>query len=126
MVGAGQLIQTLFGLPYALAVVLVGILMVCYVVFGGMHATTWVQIIKASLLLGGTTLMALMILYLSKFDLNYYFDLAINNHPKGEAIMKAGVFFKDPIATISLGLAVTFGTAWTTPYLNEILYSQRR
>ncbi|RDU71339.1 cation/acetate symporter ActP [Helicobacter aurati] len=111
MVGAGQLIQTLFGLPYALAVIFVGILMVCYVVFGGMHATTWVQIIKATLLLGGTSLMALMILYLSKFDLKYYFDLAINNHPKGDAIMKAGVFFKDPIATFSLGLAVTFGTA---------------
>ncbi|ARJ57222.1 cation/acetate symporter ActP [Campylobacter cuniculorum] len=111
MVGAGQLIQTLFGLPYSLAVVFVGILMMCYVIFGGMHATTWVQIIKASLLLGGTTLMALMILYMSNFDLKYYFDLAINNHPKGADIMKAGVFFKDPIATFSLGLAVTFGTA---------------
>jgi len=111
MVGAGQLIQTLFGLPYALAVILVGLLMMTYVIFGGMHATTWVQIIKASLLLGGTSLMALIIIYLSKFDLTYYFNLAIANHPKGEAIMKAGVFFKDPIATFSLGLAVTFGTA---------------
>ncbi|WP_300859922.1 cation/acetate symporter ActP [uncultured Helicobacter sp.] len=111
MVGAGQLIQTLFGLPYALAVVLVGLLMMAYVIFGGMHATTWVQIIKASLLLGGTSFMALVILYLSNFDLKYYFDMAINNHPKGEAIMKAGTFFKDPIATFSLGLAVTFGTA---------------
>ncbi len=111
MVGAGQLIQTLFGLPYALAVVLVGILMMIYVIFGGMHATTWVQIIKASLLLGGTSLMALIIIYLSKFDLTYYFNQAIANHAKGEAIMKAGVFFKDPIATFSLGLAVTFGTA---------------
>lgn len=111
MVGAGQLVQTLFGLPYAVAVVLVGLLMMCYVIFGGMHATTWVQIIKASLLLGGTTLMALMIIYFSKFDLSYYFGEAIKNHPKGDAIMKAGVFFKDPVATISLGLAVTFGTA---------------
>lgn len=111
MVGAGQLIQTLFGLDYALAVILVGVLMMAYVVFGGMHATTWVQIIKASILLGGSSFMALVVIYLSNFDLKYYFDLAIANHPKGEAIMKAGVFFKDPIATISLGLAVTFGTA---------------
>ena len=62
MVGAGQLIQLLFGLPYTFAVVLVGILMICYVTFGGMHATTWVQIIKAILLLAGATFMAVMIL----------------------------------------------------------------
>lgn len=111
MVGAGQLIQTLFGLPYSLAVVFVGILMMCYVIFGGMHATTWVQIIKACLLLGGTTLMALIILYMSNFDLKHYFDLAIENHLRGADIMKPGVFFKDPVATFSLGLAVTFGTA---------------
>ena len=58
MVGAGQLIKLLFGLDYLYAIVLVGVLMVCYVTFGGMLATTWVQIIKAVMLLGGATFMA--------------------------------------------------------------------
>ena len=111
MVGAGQLIQLLFGLPYTFAVILVGILMICYVAFGGMHATTWVQIIKAILLLSGATFMAIMILYLTKFDLKYYFDLAISHHPKGESIMKPGTFLPDTISALSLGLALMFGTA---------------
>lgn len=111
MVGAGQLIEVLFGLPYMLAVILVGILMIFYVVFGGMHATTWVQIIKAILLLCGATFMAIMILYLTKFDLTYYFTQAINNHPKGESIMKPGGFVTDTVSAISLGLALMFGTA---------------
>ncbi|MDL0110770.1 cation acetate symporter [Campylobacter felis] len=111
MVGAGQLIQLLFGLPYTFAVILVGILMICYVAFGGMYATTWVQIIKAILLLSGATFMAIMILYLTKFDLKYYFDLAISHHPKGESIMKPGTFLPDTISALSLGLALMFGTA---------------
>lgn len=111
MVGAGQLIQLLFGLPYTFAVILVGILMICYVTFGGMHATTWVQIIKAILLLAGASFMAFMILYLTKFDLKYYFDLAISHHPKGENIMKPGTFLPDTISALSLGLALMFGTA---------------
>ncbi|WP_270972403.1 cation acetate symporter [Campylobacter upsaliensis] len=111
MVGAGQLIQLLFGLPYTFAVILVGILMICYVAFGGMHATTWVQIIKAILLLSGATFMAIMILYLTKFDLKYYFDLAISHHPKGESIMKPGTFLPNTISALSLGLALMFGTA---------------
>ncbi len=111
MVGAGHLIQLLFGLPYSFAVILVGILMICYVTFGGMHATTWVQIIKAILLLSGATFMAIMILYLTKFDLKYYFDLAISHHPKGESIMKPGTFLPDTISALSLGLALMFGTA---------------
>ncbi|KGI57333.1 cation acetate symporter [Campylobacter sp. MIT 97-5078] len=111
MVGAGQLIQLLFGLPYTLAVVFVGILMIAYVMFGGMHATTWVQIIKACLLLLGASFMAIMILYLTKFDLKYYFDLAISHHPKGEAIIKPGTFLPDTVSALSLGLALMFGTA---------------
>ncbi|MFC3847449.1 cation acetate symporter [Helicobacter baculiformis] len=111
MVGAGQLIQLLFGLPYSVAVILVGILMICYVAFGGMHATTWVQIIKAILLLFGASFMAVMILYLTKFDLSYYFAQAIKHHPKGEAIMAPGTFLPNTTAAISLGLALMFGTA---------------
>lgn len=111
MVGAGGLIQVLFGLPYSYAVIIVGILMICYVTFGGMHATTWVQIIKACLLLGGATFMAIMIFYLSNFDLARYFEMAINNHSKGAAIMEPGTFLPDPVSAISLGLALMFGTA---------------
>lgn len=111
MVGAGQLIEVLFGLPYTIAVIIVGILMICYVVFGGMHATTWVQIIKACLLLGGSTFMALMVLYYANFDLASWFEKAINNHKSGEAIMRPGTFLPDPISALSLGLALMFGTA---------------
>lgn len=111
MVGAGGLIQVLFGLPYTYAIIIVGILMICYVTFGGMHATTWVQIIKACLLLGGATVMVIMILYMSGFDLHRYFEMAISNHAKGEAIMKPGTFLPDPVSAISLGLALMFGTA---------------
>lgn len=111
MVGAGGLIQVLFGLPYSYAIIIVGILMICYVTFGGMHATTWVQIIKACLLLGGATLMAVLILYKSGFDLHHYFEMAIENHSKGAAIMEPGTFLPDPVSAISLGLALMFGTA---------------
>ena len=111
MVGAGELIEVLFGLPYTIAVIIVGILMICYVVFGGMHATTWVQIIKACLLLGGSTFMALMVLYYADFDLASWFEKAIANHKSGEAIMRPGTFLPDPVSALSLGLALMFGTA---------------
>ena len=94
MVGAGQLIQVLFGLPYGVAVILVGILMICYVVFGGMHATTWVQIIKAVLLLAGASFMAIMVLYLTKFDLTYYFSQAISHHPKVKRLCRRVHFYQ--------------------------------
>ena len=111
MVGAGELIEVLFGLPYTISVIVVGILMMGYVVFGGMHATTWVQIIKACLLLGGSTFMALMVLYYADFDLASWFEKAIANHKSGEAIMRPGTFLPDPVSALSLGLALMFGTA---------------
>lgn len=111
MVGAGKLIQLLFGLDYTLAVVLVGILMVLYVLFGGMLATTWVQIIKAVLLLSGASFMAFMVMKHVRFDFNRLFAEAIAVHPKGEAIMSPGGLVKDPISAFSLGLALMFGTA---------------
>nr|WP_088190504.1 cation acetate symporter [Pseudomonas sp. A46] len=111
MVGAGKLIELLFGLNYQVAVVLVGILMVCYVLFGGMLATTWVQIIKAALLLFGATFMALMVLRHVNFDFAALFSEAIQVHPKGEAIMSPGGLVKDPVSAISLGLALMFGVA---------------
>ncbi|TRX75819.1 cation acetate symporter [Pseudomonas mangiferae] len=111
MVGAGKLIELLFGLNYHVAVVLVGILMVLYVLFGGMLATTWVQIIKATLLLSGATFMAIMVMKHVNFDFSALFSEAIKVHPKGEAIMSPGGLVKDPVSAISLGLALMFGTA---------------
>ncbi|AFJ02591.1 Acetate permease ActP (cation/acetate symporter) [Methylophaga frappieri] len=111
MVGAGKLIQILFGLPYELAVVLVGVLMVLYVTFGGMLATTWVQIIKAVLLLSGATFMAFMVLRSVGFDLNRLFSEAVAVHQKGLEIMAPGGLVSDPVSAISLGAALIFGTA---------------
>ncbi len=111
MVGAGKLIQLLFGLPYEVAVVLVGVLMILYVTFGGMLATTWVQIIKAILLLSGATFMAVAVLSHFDFSLNAMFEKATEVHAKGEAIMSPGGLVSDPISAISLGIALMFGTA---------------
>ncbi|PHM68663.1 cation/acetate symporter ActP [Xenorhabdus sp. KJ12.1] len=111
MVGAGKLIELLFGLNYYIAVVLVGILMVLYVLFGGMLATTWVQIIKAILLLAGATFMALMVMKAVNFNFNTLFKEAIAVHSNGQKIMSPGGLVSDPISALSLGLALMFGTA---------------
>ena len=111
MVGAGKLIQLLFGLDYHVAVIMVGILMCMYVLFGGMLATTWVQIIKAVLLLSGATFMAVMVMKHVNFDFSTLFSEAIKVHPKGEAIMSPGGLVKDPVSAFSLALALMFGTA---------------
>ncbi|MGO9421053.1 cation acetate symporter [Roseiarcus sp.] len=111
MVGAGQLIELLFGLPYLWAVVVVGILMIIYVTFGGMIATTWVQIIKAGLLLGGSTLMALLVLAQFGFDFNALIAKAIEVHPGHDKILLPGPAVSNPINAFSLGIALMFGTA---------------
>lgn len=126
MVGAGQLIKLLFGLEYWVAVVIVGSLMMVYVLFGGMTATTWVQIIKAGLLLGGATFMALSVLWHFGFSPEAMFagavkvkmDLALSQGKTAEAaaeigrsIMGPGNFVKDPVSAISFGMALMFGTA---------------
>ena len=126
MVGAGQLIKLLFGLPYGYAVAIVGVLMTCYVLFGGMIATTWVQIIKAVLLLGCATFMAIAVLASVGFSPDALFARAIEvktglasaagSTPaeaaeKGRSIMGPGGFIKDPISAISFGMALMFGTA---------------
>lgn len=111
MVGAGKLIELLFGLNYHIAVILVGILMVFYVLFGGMLATTWVQIIKAILLLAGATFMAVMVMKAADFNFNTLFKEAVNVHQKGFSIMSPGGLVSDPISALSLGLALMFGTA---------------
>ena len=126
MVGAGALIKLLFGLDYWVAVVLVGALMMVYVLFGGMTATTWVQIIKAVLLLAGVTFMAFMVMSNYGFSFEALFakgvevktQLAVNGGKTSEdaakiglAIMGPGGFIKDPISAISFGMALMFGTA---------------
>ncbi|WP_375739812.1 cation acetate symporter [Pseudomonas boanensis] len=111
MVGAGQLIKLLFGLDYPIAVMVVGALMLVYVIFGGMIATTWVQIIKAVLLLaGGTTL---VFLAMSEFGFSYeqLASRAIDVHAAGSAIMGPGSMLADPINTVSLSLGLVFGIA---------------
>jgi len=140
MVGAGQLIKLLFGLEYWMAVVIVGVLMMVYVLFGGMTATTWVQIIKAILLLCGASFMAFMVLLHFGFSPEAMFaeavkiktelaakgllaeavkagadpatvDVAAAAAAKGLSIMGPGNFVKDPISAISFGMALMFGTA---------------
>jgi len=126
MVGAGQLIKLLFGLEYWIAVVIVGALMMVYVLFGGMTATTWVQIIKACMLLAGATFMAGAVLWNFGFSPEAMFagavkiktDLALKDGKTaevaatlGQSIMGPGNFVKDPISAISFGMALMFGTA---------------
>jgi cation/acetate symporter len=137
MVGAGQLIKLLFGLEYWMAVVIVGALMMVYVLFGGMTATTWVQIIKAILLLSGASFMAFMVLVKFGFSPEAMFAKAVEIKAalaakdaklieeaaakgvevstlaatKGLSIMGPGSFVKDPISAISFGMALMFGTA---------------
>jgi len=126
MVGAGQLIKLLFGLEYWIAVVIVGALMMVYVLFGGMTATTWVQIIKACLLLAGASFMAFMVLLHFGFSPEAMFAKAVDvkagiaaaagkspteSAAQGFSIMGPGGFIKDPISAISFGMALMFGTA---------------
>ncbi len=111
MVGAGQLIKLLFGLPYWSAVVLVGVLMVIYVTFGGMIATTWVQIIKACLLLGGGTLVMLLAFSQFGFSFETLAKEAVAASKSGMKLMGPGTLLSDPVTAVSLGLGLMFGTA---------------
>ena len=126
MVGAGQLIKVLFGLEYDYAIIIVGVIMCMYVLFGGMTATTWVQVIKAVMLLCGATFMAVAVLMHVGFSPEALFakavdvkaTLALNSGKSpeeaakiGQAIMAPGGLIKDPISAISIGMALMFGTA---------------
>ncbi|BBN59535.1 cation acetate symporter [Hydrogenovibrio marinus] len=111
MVGAGKLIELLFGLDFSYAVVMVGVLIIAYVSFGGMLATTWVQIIKAVLLLGGATFIALMVMVNMGFSFETLFKTAVDNRGGNMNILFSGGFVSDPVNAISLGIALMFGTA---------------
>ena len=128
MVGAGKLIELLFGLPYLYALmIIVGALMIVYVAFGGMVATTWVQIIKACLLLGGATFMAFMVLV----QLRLLARGAVRGGDRGasEGRCDHGArrrWSTDPISAVSLGLALMFGTAGLAAYPDALLHRGRR
>src|SRR5512144_2451279 len=107
MVGSGQLINLMFGIPYEWAEIIVGSVMLAYVLFGGMLATTWVQIIKAGLLLFGVSLM--MLIVLSKFGwdpTNLYAEVA---KQYGQKSLEPGLLVTNPLEAVSLGLALMFG-----------------
>jgi cation/acetate symporter len=109
MVGAGSLIRLLFGIPYEAAVVIVGCAMMAYVLFGGMLATTWVQIVKAVLLLGGAATLAIMVLAKFGFDPRLLFAAAAAKY--GAGVLAPGKLVSNPLDAISLGMALMFGTA---------------
>ena len=109
MVGAGNLIRLLFGIPYELSVIIVGMVMLAYVLFGGMIATTWVQIVKAVLLLGGASLLAGLVLARFSFNPLALFAEAASTY--GDAVLAPGRLVTDPLDAVSLGLALMLGTA---------------
>ena len=111
MVAAGALFESLFGLSYTQGVLVVGVLMTIYVTFGGMIATTWVQIIKAALLVGGGTILAVGVIASFDFDVNGLAELAVETHPRGLAIMQPGLLYRDIVSVVSLSLAFIGGTA---------------
>jgi cation/acetate symporter len=131
MVGAGKLMALLVGVPYKTAIIGVGILMVGYVVFGGMTATTWVQIIKAGLLMSGAFLLSVLVLAKAGFNPIYFFDMIVhspdiqdhvsklvlkdgitlNGIDAGQRFLEPGLFLKNPLDQISLGMALVLGTA---------------
>ncbi len=131
MVGAGKLMALLVGVPYKTAIVGVGILMVGYVVFGGMTATTWVQIIKAGLLMSGAALLSVLVLAKAGFNPIHFFDMIVNSPDiqdhvsklvlkdgitltgvdAGQRFLEPGLFLKNPLDQISLGMALVLGTA---------------
>jgi len=109
MVGAGNLIKLMFGLSYETAVIIVGVVMLAYVLFGGMIATTWVQIVKAVLLMGGAALLSILVLM--QFNMNPVALFAAAAEKYGEGVLAPGSLVSNPWDAVSLGLALMFGTA---------------
>jgi cation/acetate symporter len=111
MVGAGVLIQALVGIDFALAVLITGAFMLCYVVFGGMLATTWVQIVKAVLLMTATFVLTLLVLNRIGWNPVELFNKAQAQSPEGERFLEPGLRFDNPVDTVSLGIGLVLGTA---------------
>src|SRR5260370_27024931 len=122
MVGAGELISLLFGIGYVPAVIVVGLLMIVFSTLGGMRAATWVQIIKAILMIGGSAMIATLVLARFGFNVSDLFKTAVSNHPNGYKIMDIRGFAQDGVATLSLGIGILFGTAGRPPIFIGFLF----
>ncbi|OZI11861.1 cation acetate symporter [Bacillaceae bacterium SAS-127] len=111
LVGAGALIQLLLGIDYWIAVLIVGVMMTVYVLFGGMTATSWVQIVKAVLLMIGTVIISFLVLAKFNFNIFEMFSQMKTATPLGESFLHPGVKYKNPIDTMSITIALVLGTA---------------
>jgi cation/acetate symporter len=111
MVGAGVLIQALVGIDFSLAVIITGAFMLCYVVFGGMLATTWVQIVKAVLLMSATLVLTILVLNRIGWNPIDLFNQAEAQSKEGHRFLEPGLRFHNPIDTVSLGVGLVLGTA---------------
>ncbi|GAB4303859.1 MAG: cation acetate symporter [Desulfuromonadia bacterium] len=131
MVGAGKLMALLVGIPYKTSIIGVGALMVAYVIFGGMHGTTWVQIIKAGMLMSGAILLSVLVMAKAGFNPLSFFDMVVNSPDiqdhvsrlvvkdgvtltgadAGQRFLEPALFMKKPLDQISLGMALVLGTA---------------
>lgn len=111
LVGAGALIKLLLGIEYWIAVIIVGIMMTIYVLFGGMTATSWVQIIKAVLLMAGTIIISFLVFLKFDFSIFKMFREMATATPHGEAYLHSGVQYKNPLDLISTLIALILGTA---------------
>ena len=111
LVGAGALIKLLLGLEYWLAVIIVGVMMTIYVLFGGMTATSWVQIIKAVLLMAGTIIISFLVFLKFEFNIFKMFAEMTTATPHGEAYLHSGVQYTNPLNLISTLIALILGTS---------------
>lgn len=116
MAGAGGLVSLLLGIDgrvgQSIVIAVVGLLMILYVLIGGMKGTTWVQIVKAFLLIGGALAMTIWVLAMNGFNLNTLLEAAVANSEKGEAILGPGLQYgANPWDFLSLGMALVLGTA---------------
>jgi cation/acetate symporter len=131
MVGGGVLVKTLIGIDYEVSVIAVGVLMLAYVLFGGMYATTWVQIIKAVLLVIASLLLVVLVWTPYGFSLPAFLQDVVGDAKVqarvasllgdgaknldatqlGQRFLEPGLYFKAPVDQVSLGMALVFGTA---------------
>jgi cation/acetate symporter len=111
LVGAGALIQLLFDIPYWIAVLIVGVMMTIYVLFGGMIATSWVQITKAVLLMAGMVIISFIVLWKFNFNISAMFTEVKTATSHGADYLNPGIKYSDPLGTLSLMLALVLGTA---------------
>jgi cation/acetate symporter len=111
LVGAGALIQLMFDIPYSIAVLIVGVMMTIYVLFGGMIATSWVQIVKAVLLMAGMVILSFLVLWNFNFNIGAMFTEAKTATVHGADFLNPGLQYTVPLDTISLMLALVLGTA---------------